>query len=151
LFRDAPAKTDQAVTNGPTPDPLPGIDDIVAMAERALSEIPDELRVHLDGAIMVEDRPDDEILRRLGIKSPENLLGIYRGVSLPRRSVFQVARYPDQIVLYRESILREWQRTGEDLFKIVRHVLIHEIAHHFGFNDDEIRTVERQTDTDAGE
>src|SRR5208337_3962938 len=79
-----------------TSDQLPSIDDIAAMAERALAEIPEELRIHLDGAIIVEDRADDETLRRLGITSPWHLLGLYRGVSLPRRSVMQIARYPDQ-------------------------------------------------------
>ncbi len=138
------------------PDPrtlgqLPSIDDIAAMAERALTELPEELRNHLDGAIMVEDRADDETLRKMGIASPWNLLGLYRGVSLPRRSVMQIARYPDQIFLFREPILRQWRRTGEDLYRIVRNVLIHEIAHHFGFNDDEIYAVEKQSDTDAEE
>jgi predicted Zn-dependent protease with MMP-like domain len=131
--------------------PLPSINDIAAIAERALAEIPEELRDHLDGAIMVEDRADDETLRKMGIASPWNLLGLYRGVSLPRRSVMQIARYPDQIFLFREPILRKWLRSGGDLFQIVRNVLIHEIAHHFGFNDDEIHAVEKQSDTDAEE
>ncbi len=134
-----------------TSHPLPSIDDIAAIAERALAEIPEELRNHLDGAIMVEDRADDETLRRMGIASPWNLLGLYRGVSLPRRSVMQIARYPDQIFLFREPILRMWQRTGEDLTRIVRNVLIHEIAHHFGFNDEEIHALERGSDKDAME
>jgi acetylglutamate kinase len=134
-----------------TSEELPSIDDIIAMAERALAELPQEVRNHLDGAIMVEDRADDETLRRVGIASPWNLLGLYRGVSLPRRSIFQPTRYPDQIFLYREPILRQWRRTGEDLYRIVRHVLIHEIAHHFGFNDDDIRAVEKRPDTGAEE
>jgi predicted Zn-dependent protease with MMP-like domain len=132
------------------PVSLPSIDDIARMAEQALAEIPEELRRHLDGAIMVEDRADDETLRGLGVASPWNLLGLYRGISLPRRSVMQIARYPDQIFLFREPILRVWLRTGEDLFRIVRNVLVHEIAHHFGFNDDEIRALEKQPDTSPG-
>jgi predicted Zn-dependent protease with MMP-like domain len=132
------------------PVSLPSIDDIARMAEQALAEIPEELRRHLDGAIMVEDRADNETLRRLGVASPWNLLGLYRGISLPRRSVMQIARYPDQIFLFREPILRVWLRTGEDLFRIVRNVLVHEIAHHFGFNDDEIRALEKQPDTSPG-
>jgi len=126
-------------------DPSPSIDDIAAMAEQALAEIPEELRKHLDGSIVVEDRADDETLQRMGITSPWNLLGLYRGIPLPNRSVMHVARYPDQILLFREPILRMWRRTGEDLFSIVRRVLIHEIAHHFGFNDEEIRTLEKDT------
>jgi predicted Zn-dependent protease with MMP-like domain len=139
------------MTDPHTSAPLPSIDDIAAMAERALAEIPEELRNHLDGSIMVEDRADNETLRRLGIASPWNLLGLYRGVSLPHRSVMQIARYPDQILLFREPILWKWLRTGEDLFRIVRNVLIHEIAHHFGFDDEEIHALEKHSDTDVGE
>ncbi|HME24828.1 MAG TPA: metallopeptidase family protein [Acetobacteraceae bacterium] len=134
-----------------TSDQLPSIDDIAAMAERALAEIPEELRIHLDGAIIVEGHADDETLRRLGITSPWHLLGLYRGVSLPRRSVMQIARYPDQIFLFRGPILRQWLGSGDDLFCIVRNVLIHEIGHHFGFNDEEIRALETQPDTDPSE
>ena len=80
-----------------------------------------------------------------------NLLGLYRGVSLPRRDVGTVIRYPDQTYLFRKPILLKWKRTGADLFSIVRNVLIHEIAHHFGFNDEEIYALDRQPDTDPGE
>ena len=128
------------------PDPSPSIDDIAAIAEQALADIPEEFRKHLDGSIVVEDRADDETLQRMGITSPWNLLGLYRGIPLPNRSVMHVARYPDQILLFREPILRVWLRTGEDLFSLVRHVLIHEIAHHFGFNDEEIRALEKGGD-----
>ena len=106
--------------------------------------------MHVDGAIIVEERADDETLRRLGITSPWHLLGLYRGVSLPRRSVMQIARYPDQIFLFRGPILQRWLRSGDDLFLIVRNVLIHEIAHHFGFDDEDIHALEKQPDSDAG-
>jgi len=131
-----------------TSDPLPSIDDIAALAEQALAEIPEKLRRHLDGAIMVEDRADDDTLQSLGITSPMNLLGLYHGKSLPRRSTISTTRYPDRIYLFREPILRWWQETGEDLFAIVRHVLTHEIAHHFGFSDEQIRALEKQADAD---
>ena len=49
---------------------------------------------------------------------------------------------PDLVVLYREPILLEWIETGEDLFRLVRNVLIHEIAHHFGFSDADIAALE---------
>jgi predicted Zn-dependent protease with MMP-like domain len=54
-----------------------------------------------------------------------------------------VARMPDLIFLYRQPILLEWIETGEDLYRLVRSVLIHEIAHHFGFSDDDIVRLER--------
>ena len=47
------------------------------------------------------------------------------------------------ILLYRQPILLEWIETGEDLYRLVRNVLIHEVAHHFGFSDAEIEALER--------
>jgi predicted Zn-dependent protease with MMP-like domain len=62
------------------------------------------------------------------------------------RSVNDVMREPDLIFLYRQPILLEWIETGEDLYRLVRSVLIHEIAHHFGFSDEEIAAIERESD-----
>ncbi len=125
----------------------PGIDDIAALAERALRALPERFRDHLDGVgIAVEERPDDETLQEMGIESPWDLTGLYRGTPLIDRSVSDIARQPDLIVLYREPILLEWIETGEDLFRLVRNVLVHEVAHHFGFSDAEIEALEQEMD-----
>jgi acetylglutamate kinase len=62
---------------------------------------------------------------------------------MTQKSVLDAPMEPDSITLYREPILLEWVETGEDLFRLVRNVLIHEIAHHFGFSDDDIERLER--------
>jgi len=80
----------------------------------------------------------------LGFDSPWALTGLYRGVPMTQRSVMDVPAEPDTITLYREPILLEWIETGEDLFRLVRSVLIHEIAHHFGFSDDDIERLEEE-------
>jgi acetylglutamate kinase len=124
----------------------PGLDDLVEMAEHALAAIPAPLRDLVRGtAILVEDVADDETLREMGLDSPWDLTGLYQGVPLTAKSVGDVARDPDRIFLYREPILLEWIETGEDLFRLVRNVLIHEIGHHFGLSDDDIARLE---DTD---
>lgn len=121
----------------------PGLDDLVEMAEHALAAIPEPLRDLVRGtAILVEDVPDDETLREMGIESPWELTGLYQGVPLTEKSVGDVAREPDRILLYREPILLEWIETGEDLFRLVRNVLIHEIGHHFGLSDEDISRLE---------
>ncbi|HEX3349914.1 MAG TPA: metallopeptidase family protein [Acetobacteraceae bacterium] len=125
----------------------PGPDEIVALAERALAAIPDALRRHVRNvAIAVEDFADDETLDRMGIESEWDLSGLYRGVPLGQQSVMDPARGPEMIFLYRQPILLEWIETGEDLGRLVRNVLIHEIAHHFGFSDEEITALERRGD-----
>jgi acetylglutamate kinase len=122
----------------------PGPDEIAALAERALAGIPERLRRHVRNlAIAVEDFADQETLDDLGIESEWDLSGLYRGVPLGQQSVLDVARGPEMIVLYRQPILLEWIETDEDLFRLVRNVVIHEVAHHFGFSDDEIAALER--------
>ena len=121
----------------------PSVDDIAAMAERAFAAIPSRLSRHVRGVgIAVEEAADDDTLAELRIESSWDLTGLYRGTPLPARSVEDLARPPDLIFLYREAILLEWIETGEDLFKLVRNVLVHEIAHHFGFSDADIAALE---------
>ena len=123
----------------------PSLDDILELAETALSAIPQELRNLVGGTVMaVEEAPDDEILAEMGMESPWELTGLYRGTPLTQKSVLDIPAEPDTIVLFREPILLEWIETGEDLFRLVRNVLIHEIAHHFGFSDADIARLERE-------
>ena len=129
------------------PGPLvaPDLDAIVEMAEAALSAIPARLAGRVQGVgIVVEELPDDETLDEMGIESAWDLTGLYRGVPLTQQSVSDVVRQPDMIFLYRQPILLEWIETGEDLHRLVRSVLIHEIAHHFGFSDADIEALERE-------
>ena len=123
----------------------PTLDDLVEMAEAALAAIPEPLREAVRGAaIVVEEAPDDETLAELGLDSPWELTGLYRGTALTRKSLSDVPSEPDMIVLYREPILLEWIETGEDLFRLVRNVLIHEIGHHFGLSEEDIARLERE-------
>ncbi len=134
------------------PDPAPrrfttppDADDIAALAERALAAIPERLRRHVsDVGIAVEDIADDATLDALGIESAWDLTGLYRGTPLNQRSVDDVVRAPNLIFLYRQPILLEWVEEGEDLYRLVRNVLVHEVAHHFGFSDADIEALERQ-------
>lgn len=128
----------------------PGPEDLIALAERAFAAIPAGLAAHVQGiGIVVEDAPDDETLDEMGIETPWELTGLYRGRPLTERSVSDVAQEPDMIFLYREPILLEWIETGEDLYCLVRNVLVHEIAHHFGFSDAQIEALENQMDNPA--
>jgi len=123
----------------------PSEDDIHALAEAALASLPPVLAGHVKGvAILVENLADDETLAEMGIETPWELTGLYRGVPLTERSVSDAVPFPDTIMLYREAILMEWIETGEDLARLVGSVLVHEIAHHFGFSDDDIERLEAE-------
>ncbi len=122
----------------------PDSDAIAALAEAALSRIPDALRSQLNCiAIAVEELADDATLDGLGIESPYDLTGLYQGVPRNLRGANDGGRLPDLIVLYRQAILLEWIETGETLARLVGSVLIHEAAHHFGFSDSDIETLEQ--------
>ena len=123
----------------------PSADDIADLAERAFAAIPKQLAEHVRGVgISVAEMPDDETLDDLGIELGWDLTGLYRGTPLTERSVSDVVHQPDLIFLYRQPILLEWIETGEDLFRLVRNVLVHEIAHHFGFSDAAIAALEQE-------
>lgn len=127
----------------------PTADELTAVAEDAFEQIPQELVRHVQGvAIRVVDFPDRETVAEMELESEFDLLGLYRGVSLDRRSVGDVPQDVDMIFLYRRPLLDYWCETGEDLAHVVRHVLIHEIGHHFGFSDDDMEALELQADAE---
>jgi predicted Zn-dependent protease with MMP-like domain len=106
-----------------------------------------ELKRHLRNVVLrVDEFPDEEVEEEMGLESPFDILGLYRGVALPHKSVADVRPDADMVYLYRRPILDYWCETGEDLYRVVRHVLIHEIGHHFGFSDDDMERLESETE-----
>jgi len=121
------------------PHHAPRIEDLKALAEQAITAIPEALRRHVGNVVVqVVDFPDEDTEREMELESPFDLLGLYVGVALTERSVSEPRREPDMVYLYRRPLLDYWCESGEDLSDIVRHVLIHEIGHHFGYSDDEM-------------
>ena len=121
----------------------PTIGDIERLAERAMRTIPEGLRRHVkDVVIAVDEFPDEETEREMELESPFDLLGLYRGVSLTRKSIHDVPQDVDMIHLYRRPLLDYWSETRVGLYDLVRNTLIHEIGHHFGFSDDDMDRLE---------
>ena len=115
----------------------PAPEDIADLADRALAAMPDVLRRQVRGvSILVEEVADDETLGELGIENAWELTGLYRGVPLGHKDGGGPAPAPG-----RGGGVRGIE-TGEDLVRLVRNVLIHEIAHHFGFSDADIAALE---------
>jgi predicted Zn-dependent protease with MMP-like domain len=126
-----------------TPHAAPTLADIEELANQALGMIPRRLKRHLGAVVIrVEEFPDEETEEAMGLDSPFDILGLYRGVALPHKSVSDPRPHVDMIFLYRRPILDYWCETGEDLARLVRHVLIHEIGHHFGFSDEDMARIE---------
>ncbi len=121
----------------------PSLADLEELAQRALDTIPRRLKRHLGPVVIrVEEFPDEETEAEMALDSPFDILGLYRGVALPRKSISDPRPQLDMIFLYRRPILDYWCETGEDLARVVRHVMIHEIGHHFGFSDADMARIE---------
>jgi predicted Zn-dependent protease with MMP-like domain len=118
--------------------------DIERIGRRVLARLPEPFRRHVrDVPVKVEDFPDEETEREMGLESPFDLLGLYRGVPVGRGSVLDPPREePDMIFLYRRPLLDYWCETGEPLSDIVENTLIHEIGHHFGYSDEDMERIE---------
>ena len=125
----------------------PSLDDLERLARRALEGLPADFAQHLgDIVFRVDEFPTDEVLDELELESPFDLMGLYQGVDLARKSVADPAPEPDMIFLYRRPILDYWCETGEDLAHLVAHVVIHEIGHHWGLSDEDMERIEAEAD-----
>jgi predicted Zn-dependent protease with MMP-like domain len=121
----------------------PQIEEIEALAREEFARLPETFRaLCADVVFRVEEFPDDDVLARMRIDDPFELLGLFEGVGLPFRSHADVGAMPNMIWLYRRPILDYWCEHDETLGAIVSHVLIHEIGHHFGFSDADMEAIE---------
>jgi len=122
---------------------MPSADDIEAIARHTLQTLPEPFATSLgDIVLQVVPVADAATARQLRLRHPMQLSGLYEGVSLNRRSVEQSGVLPERITLYSRPLLAEWQQTRFSLEQIVRHVVIHEVGHHFGFSDDDMHALE---------
>jgi predicted Zn-dependent protease with MMP-like domain len=115
------------------------------LAAAAWERVPSHFREACgDVVIRIEDFATDEVLDSLGIDDPFDLMGLYQGVSLDQKSISDVPREPDLVLLYRRPILDYWADGDETLGEIITHVLVHEIGHHFGFSDQDMDEIEAE-------
>ncbi len=121
----------------------PSLDEIEVLAAAAFRRLPQRFR-QLCGnlVIRVEDFPADDVIEEMGLETEFDLLGLFHGVGLPFQSESAPVKMPNLIWLYRRPILDYWAEHDETLGKIVTHVLLHEIGHHFGFSDEDIAAIE---------
>ncbi len=121
----------------------PTLDDLEGLARTAMKSIPEHLRVMTrDVVFVVEEFPSDEICQEMELDSPFDLLGLYSGQPFGQQQLAGQPEDMNMIFLYRRPILDHWCETGEDLERIVTHVLVHEIGHHFGLSDEDMERIE---------
>jgi predicted Zn-dependent protease with MMP-like domain len=123
----------------------PSLAELEAIADEAFKRLPRRFRdLCKDVVIRIEDFPTEEVLDALGAESEFDLLGLYHGVDLARRSVMDITTLPEMVFLYRRPILDYWAEHDDTLGQIVTHVLVHEIGHHFGLSDADMEYIESQ-------
>lgn len=135
------------------PSPAPASADLVApdlaliedLARRAIAALPDAFRGAAEAVLLrIEDFVPDDILEAMDLNDPFELTGLYDGIPLTEKSVMDQPQSPDVIWLFRRPILDEWADRGDiGLGDLVTHVLVHELAHHFGWSDAEIAAIDR--------
>lgn len=125
-------------------DTAPDAADFEALALAALAALPDAFRAEAEKVVLrIEDFATDAVLDDLAIDDAFDLTGLYDGIPLTDKSVMDQPSGPDTIWLFRRPILEEWAGRGDvTLGELVTHVVVHELAHHFGWSDDDIATID---------
>ncbi|WP_432821331.1 metallopeptidase family protein [Trichloromonas sp.] len=119
------------------------------LVERAIRAIPREFLERIDNlTFQVEDWADAETLDEVGFDDPRDLLGYYRGWPLSERT-HEYASLPDVITIYQQAVENYHDESGEPLVRIIRETVIHELAHYFGFSEEEMDEIERLWAGDA--
>ncbi|TAG15395.1 MAG: metallopeptidase family protein [Rhodobacterales bacterium] len=129
----------------PAPSSIaPSLAVIEQLAHEAISTLPAPFRepaTHI--RLRIEDFPEDEVVEELGLTDPYELTGLYEGIPLTEKSTAEQMTRPDVIWLFRRPILDEWVDRGNvSLAELVTHVVVHELAHHFGWSDDDIARID---------
>jgi predicted Zn-dependent protease with MMP-like domain len=121
------------------------LDHLETIARRTVEEMPDPFRKDARQVLLrIADWPEDDMLAELGIEDPLDLTGLYEGIPMTHKSVFDMPVRPDTVWLFREPILSEWRERGDvELDALIAHVTVHEFAHHFGWSDDDIARIDR--------
>lgn len=124
----------------------PGLAEFEALADAAYSRLPPGFRKVCEGLIIqVADFPDDDVLQDMDLESPFDILGLFQGVGMAQApAMMETGQFPNMIWLYRRPILDYWAEHDETLGRIVTHVLVHEIGHHFGLSDADMERIEAE-------
>ena len=125
------------------PVKAPSLAELEVLASEVFAHLPRKFRDLCEGVVIqVDDFPSDDVLDEMQAESEFDLLGLFQGTGLPFRSESAPVQMPNMIWLYRRPILDYWADHDEALGAIVKHVLVHEIGHHFGLSDADMAAIE---------
>ena len=122
----------------------PSIDDFGQIAREAFRGLPEKFRgLCSDIPFVVQEFPDNDVIAEMDLESEFDILGLFQGDNLAAREGHGGGPEPTMIFLYRRPILDYWAEHHGTLGDIIRHVIIHEIGHHFGLSDEDMEEIER--------
>jgi predicted Zn-dependent protease with MMP-like domain len=111
--------------------------------EHLLANLPADYADRLQNLVfLVEEWADAETLALVGFEASEELLGYFDGIPLTERSFDMVQTGPARIILYRGAIIEEARVSGLPIRRVIRETLWHEIAHYFGFTEEDMDRIE---------
>lgn len=142
----------------------PTSEDILAVAEELVAELPSELTENIEKLVVeIDDFPDQFMQDELDAETPFDLLGVYISTAflnnLPPHVQAQIlqktkkrnpAKKEDILRLYRRPILDAWCETEDHLTDLIRHVIVREIAYHFDFSEEDITRLEAEMQEEGG-
>lgn len=115
---------------------LPGIDYFYSITEQTIQDLPPRFKLLIKNLeVVIENFADEETLQSLNIPHKYDLLGLYRGIPVPAKTTDGNTLLKDRIFLYRCPLIRYAREHDQDIITLTRHVLMHEMGHHFGFSD----------------
>jgi predicted Zn-dependent protease with MMP-like domain len=122
----------------------PSCEEIEDLARKTVAELPHAFRARAQEVVIrVAEYADDDTLEELEME-PFELTGLYEGIPLTEKSTFDQPQGPDTVWLFRRPILDEWAERGDvSIADMITHVTIHELAHHFGWSDDDIAAIDQ--------
>jgi len=118
-------------------------EEFEALTINTLEKLPKDFKDKLQNVdVVVEEELDLEMVKKLGMGAKGRLLGLYQGVPLKNRTHYYGMVMPDKITLYKQNIERECKARGLDIGEEIKHVIQHEIAHHFGISDKRLKDLD---------
>lgn len=110
----------------------------------ALRGLPKSIKKKMKNVdVVVENRVSQDLLSEMGLRSPSELLGLYQGVPLDRRGFYYGNVLPDKITLFQNPI-ESICKTKEEIVERIKDVVVHEVGHYFGLDDERLRELEHE-------
>jgi predicted Zn-dependent protease with MMP-like domain len=113
------------------------------LVKRGIAAIPEKFVKKIENvAIVIEDNPNQEQLKKLKMRKGFVLFGLYEGIPKTKRWAYgQVL--PDKITIFKNQI-EQYARTDKEIEKLVQETVWHEIAHYFGMDESQVRIAEKK-------